>query len=181
MLFTKELYFLRPSKCKFEQTCITYLGLVVNGETLQINPKKADGLHNWPRELKTIKEIRSVLGVLGYQHPFIPHYADLARPLTALTKKKNPFKWTDECRTALNTLISAVTKGLVLAQPNLVSPFFLQVDVSAFATGAILTQQDERKKHRAIAFFSKTFNKAERNYDIHDRELLAVFQGLTHW
>ena len=181
MLFTKELYFLRPSKCKFEQTCITYLGLVVNGETLQINPKKADGLHNWPRELKTIKEIRSVLGVLGYQHPFIPHYADLARPLTALTKKKNPFKWTDECRTALNTLISAVTKGLVLAQPNLVSPFFLQVDVSAFATGAILTQQDERKKHRAIAFFLKTFNKAERNYDIHDRELLAVFQGLTHW
>ena len=104
---------------------MTYLGLVVNGETLQIDPKKADGLHNWPRELKTVKEVRSVLGVLGYQHPFIPHYADLARPLTALTKKNHPFKWTEECRTALGTLINAVTKGPILAQPDLSSPFFL--------------------------------------------------------
>ena len=180
-LFAKESYFLRPAKCEFEQTRVTYLGLVVDGETLRIDPKKADGLHNWPRELKTVKEVRSVLGVLGYQHPFIPHYADLARPLTALTKKDHPFKWTDECRTALDTLINAVTKGPVLAQPDLSLPFFLQVDASAYATGAILTQQDERKKHRAIAFFSKTFNEAERNYDIHDRELVAVYRGLTHW
>ena len=180
-LFAKESYFLRPSKCEFEKTRVTYLGLVVDGETLRIDPKKADGLHNWPRELKTVKEVRSVLGVLGYQRPFIPHYADLARPLTALTKKNHPFNWTEECRIALDTLINTVTKGPVLAQPDLSSPFFLQVDASAYATGAILTQLDERKKHRAIAFFSKTFNEAERNYDIHDRELLAVFRGLTHW
>ena len=137
--------------------------------------------HNWPRELKTVKEVRSVLGVLGYQRPFIPHYADLAHPLTALTKKDLPFKWTPECQAALDTLINVVTKGLVLAQPNLSSPFFLQVNASAYATGTILTQPDECKKHRAIAFFSKTFNEAERYYDIHDRELLAVFRGLTHW
>ena len=66
-LFTKESYFLHPAKCEFEQTRVTYLGLVVDGETLQIDPKKADGLHNWPRELKTVKQVRSVLGVLGYQ------------------------------------------------------------------------------------------------------------------
>ena len=180
-LFGRESYFLRPAKCEFEQTRVTYLGLVVDGETLRIDPKKADGLHNWPRELRTVKEVRSVLGVLGYQRPFIPHYANLARPLTALTKKDHPFRWTDECRTALDTLINAVTKGPVLAQPNLSLPFFLQVDASAYATGAILTQQDEQKKHRAIAFFSKTFNEAERNYDIHDRELVAVYRGLTHW
>lgn len=77
-LFTRESYFLRPSKCEFEKTHIEYLGLVMDGEKLTINPKKADGLHNWPRELKTVKEVRSVLGVLGYQCPFIPHYADVA-------------------------------------------------------------------------------------------------------
>ena len=180
-LFAKESYFLHPAKCKFEQTCITYLGPVVNGKTLRINPKKANSLHNWPRELKTVKEVRSILGVLGYQHPFITHYADLACPLTALTKKDHPFKWTEECWIALNTLINAVTKGPVLAQPDLSSPFFLQVDASANATGAILTQLDECKKHQAIAFFSKMFNEAERNYNIHERELLAVFRGLTHW
>ena len=54
-------------------------------------------------------------------------------------------------------------------------PFFLQVDASAYAMGAILSQQDERGKHQAVGFLSKTFNKAEQNYDIHDQELLAMF------
>ena len=125
-----------------------------------------------------MKEVRSVLGVLGYQRPFIPHYANIARPLTALTKKNTPFNWTMECRTALDTLITTVT---TLAQPDMSRPFFLQVDASAYATGAILSQKDDREKHRAVGFLSKTFNEAERNYNIHNRELLAVFWGLTHW
>ena len=86
-----------------------------------------------------------------------------------------------ECRTALDTLITTVTKGPTLAQPDMSRPFFLQVDASAYATGAILSQQDDRGKHRAVGFLSKMFNEAERNYDIHDRELLAVFPGLAHW
>ena len=128
-----------------------------------------------------MKEVQSVLGVLGYQQPFIPHYADIARPLTTLTKKNTPFNWTTECHTALKTLITAVTEGPTLAQPDMSQPFFLQVDASAYATGAILSQKDDRGKHRAIGFLLKTFNEAERNYDIHDQELLAVFRGLTHW
>jgi len=82
---------------------------------------------------------------------------------------------------ALDTLINAVTQGPTLAQPDLSLPFFLQVDASAYATGAILTQKDNRGKHRAVGFLSKTFNKVERNYDIHDQELLAVFRALSHW
>ena len=141
----------------------------------------ADGLHNWPRMLSMVKEVRSVLGVLGYQHPFIPHYANIAQPLTALTKKNHPFSWTLECRRALDTLIDAVTCNPTLAQPDVTLPFFLQVNASAYATGVILTQKDARGKHQAVGFLSKTFNKAECNYDIHDRELLAVFRALTHW
>ena len=180
-LFAQESYFLCPAKCEFEQTRIEYLGLIVDGEQLTIDPKKADSLHNWPRELTTVKEVRSVLGVLGYQHPFIPHYADITWPLTALTKKAQPFKWTKECWEALDILITAVTNGPKLSQPDLSWPFSLQVDASAYATGAILTQKDDRGKHKAVGFFLKTFNEAEHNYNIHDHELLAVFCGLTHW
>ena len=180
-LFAKESYFLRPAKCEFEQTRIEYLGLIVDGDTLTIDPKKADGLRNWPRELKTVKEVRSVLGVLGYQRPFIPNYANIAKPLTALTKKNQVFDWSPECRTALEKLISIVTNAPTLGQPDLTRPFQLQVDASAYATGAILTQADDRGKQQAVGYFSKTFNEAERNYDIHDRELLAVVRALKHW
>ena len=180
-IFQQHSYFLQPTKCEFEVAKIECLSLVVDGNTLSINPKKADGLHNWPRTLSTVKEVRSVLGVLGYQHPFIPHYADIARLLMALTKKDHPFSWTPECRKVLDTLIEAVTQGPTLAQPDLSSPFFLQVDALAYATGVILTQKDARGKHRAVGFLSKTFNEAERNHDTHDRELLAVFRALNHW
>ncbi len=60
-------------------------------------------------------------------------------------------------------------------------PFELEVDASAFAIGAILTQRDVRNKPQAVGYFSKAFTAAERNYDIHDRELLAVLWGLEHW
>ena len=48
-------------------------------------------------------------------------------------------------------------------------------------TRAILSQKDDRGKHQAVGFLSKTFNEVEQNYDIHDQELLAVFRGLTYW
>ena len=96
-----------------------------------------------------------MLGVLGYQRPFIPHYADIAQPLTALTKKNTPFEWTTECRTTLDTLISAVTEGPTLAQPDMSRPFFLQVDASAYATGAILSQQDNRENTEPSDFCQK--------------------------
>jgi hypothetical protein len=124
--------------------------------------------------------VRSILGVLGYQRPFIPNFANIAQPLVALTKKDQHFIWTPECMEALNTLIDTILDNPLLHQPNLSCPFFLQVDASAFATGVILTQKDDRGKHLAMGFHSQTFNDAKRNYDIHDWMFLTVFRGLTH-
>src|SRR6202453_1646626 len=138
-----------------------------NTNKLKPDPKKTNTLKDWPRTLTTVKEVRSVLGVLGYQRPFIPDYANIARPLVTLTKKDDPFTWSRECTTALNTLIDVVLANSSLRHPDLTRPFFLQVDASAFATGAILTQKDDRGKHLAVGFHSQTFNEAERNYDIH--------------
>src|SRR6202012_2201800 len=126
------------------------------------------------------KEVRSLLGVLGYQRPFIPNYTNIARPLVTLTKKDHPFEWTPECTTAMNTLIDTILANPTLQQPDLAKPFFLQVDASAFATGAILTQKDEQGKHSVVVLHSQTFNDVEHNYNIHDWELLAVFCGLTN-
>src|SRR6202012_1022819 len=174
-LLEEESYFLHPTKCTFEQRRVEYLGVVVEGGKILPDPKKTSALKDWPRTLSTVKEVRSILGVLGYQRPFIAHYADIARPLVALTKKNHPFVWTPECTTALNTLINTILTNHALQHPDLSKPFFLQVDASAFAMGSILTQKDDRGKHVAVALHSQTFNEAERNYDIHDREYHSFF------
>jgi hypothetical protein len=157
------------------------LGIIVNGNKLSPDPKKTNALKDWPRTLSTVKQVRSILGVLGYQRPFIPNYTNIARPLVALTKKTQAFLWTQDYTNTLNKLIDIILDNPSVLQPDLTKPFFLQVDASVFATGAILTQKDDRGKHLAIGFHSQTFNEAECNYNIHDRELLAVYRGLTHY
>ena len=87
--------------------------------------------------------------------------------------------WTAKCWQALDALIDTILSNPALHHTNVTNPFFLQVDASAYSTGAILTQNDDRGKHVAVGFHLQTFNEAEQNYDIHNRELLAVFRGLT--
>jgi len=121
------------------------------------------------------------MGVLGYQRPFIPGFVAIARPIVELTKKGTPFKWTEERRQALETLIQKVTTAPVLAYPDLERPFEMEVDASAYAVGAILFQKDDQGRKQDVGYYSKALNPAEHNYDIWDREFLAVIKVLGNW
>jgi hypothetical protein len=177
----KESLFLKLSKCEFEQEKAKYLGILVEKGTIHINPTKRNRLKDWPRQLSTVKQVRSTLGVLGYQQPFIKGFAHIAKPLMHLLKKGQTFEWTEECTAALDKLINIVTSDPVLQWPDQDKPFELEVDASQFALGAILYQRDDVGKLRPVAYHSETFNEAERGYDIHDRELLMVVKGLENW
>jgi hypothetical protein len=93
-IFEEHSYFLKPSKCEFECTKIDFLGVHLGHGQITINPSKIAGIKEWPQTLKSVKEVRSTLGVLGFQQPFIPGFADLAKPLTHLLKKDSTFTWT---------------------------------------------------------------------------------------
>jgi RNase H-like domain found in reverse transcriptase/Reverse transcriptase (RNA-dependent DNA polymerase) len=177
----RESLFLKAKKCRFEQKEIEFLGYVISQGTIKVDPTKCHGLDEWPRQLKNVKEVRSTLGVLGYQRQFIPRFAHLAHPLNELLKKNKKFEWTEECTQAVDALIKAVTSNPVLLRPDFKKPFVLEVDASQYATGAILYQQDEDEHWRPVGYYSKSFNEAERGYDIHDHELLAIVRGLEHW
>jgi RNase H-like domain found in reverse transcriptase/Reverse transcriptase (RNA-dependent DNA polymerase) len=180
-LLEEESFFLKLTKCKFEHKSIEYLGIMVKEGTIHIDPTKSDGPKSWPRQLSMVKQVRSMLGVLGYQRPFIKGYAHLARPLTDLLKKEVPFKWTEECMKALNELIDIVTSDLVLYRPDYDKPFELEVDASQFTTGAILYQRNKKGRLCPVAYHSKTLSELERGYNIHDHELLALMRGLENW
>ena len=144
----QKSYFLKASKTQFEKPQIELLGWLVGKEGIKIDPSKVSGIADWPRELKSVKEVRETLGVLGYQRAFIKNFAKIARPLHDLTKKDTIFKWTEECTAALDELIKAVTSEPVLFQPDFTKQFELEIDASLFAVGAVLFQRDEEGRRR---------------------------------
>ena len=91
-LLQKLSYFLKLRKCEFEQSSIKFLGWLVMQEGITIDPSKAKGLAQWPRQLKNLKELHCTLGILGYQRPFIRGYAKLTKLLTKLMCKGVPFQ-----------------------------------------------------------------------------------------
>src|SRR6266850_4274854 len=101
----EKSYFLKASKCEIMRPQITLLGWLVTGEGLRIDPSKVTGISEWPRTLMSVRQVRKTMGVLGYQRPFIPGFAAIAKPIIELTKKGTPFEWTEEQRQAPETLI----------------------------------------------------------------------------
>jgi hypothetical protein len=177
----KESFFLKAAKCKFEKQQVKYLGLILDGNTIKPNPVKVNGLKTWPRTLKMVMEVRSMLGLLNYHQAFIPGFSHIVKSLTQLLKKNIKFMWIENCTKALNRIINILTTKPVLTHPNPKKPFKLEVDASDYATGAILFQHDEQGKPKPLGFHSKTLSKEEMNYDIYDKELTAMDQGLDVW
>jgi len=168
-IFEEHSYFLKLSKCIFEQLEVNFLGVCLGHGEISIDPSKIAGIKDWPTTLKSVKEVWSTLGVLGFQQPFIPGFAMIAKPLTNLLKKTSPFLWTEECTTALTTLRDIVTSEPVLIPPDQDWQFILEVDASQYAIGAILYQADKTMtdhKGKPIlwpcGYHSQTFSATEQ-------------------
>jgi len=69
----------------------------------------------------------------------------------------------------------------VLAAPDLDNKMRMEVDASDYATESVLLMEGEDGKWRLVAFLSKSLNKTERNYEIYDKEMLAIIRGLESW
>jgi hypothetical protein len=178
--------FLKPEKCLFEQKHMEFLGVVLENGTIQMDPAKIQGVADWPRP-KSVRDVRAFLEFTGFYRYFVPNYSIIARPLIDLTKKATVFHWETRQETAFLTLKRHMCSKPVLRQPDCTQPFFLATDVSAYGVGAVLSQEGDfnaRTKNfiqQPIAYYSATFTPTERNYDIYERELLAVIKALENW
>ena len=155
-----------------------------------MNLKKLESVKNWAVP-NNPTEIWKFLGFTGYYRYFVPNYLQIAWPLLHLTKKMTPWEWTNVQQLAFNLLKALMCEAPVLIQPNFEKKFFLQVNASAYSMGAILSQEGEtttpslEKRQKPalhpIAFYSATFTPTEWNYNIYNRELLAMTKALYHW
>ena len=174
-----NLYF-KLEKCIFHAPHIDYLGVILEKGVTCMDPIKIAGIKDWPMPAK-VKDIHSFLGFCNFYHTFIRGFANVARPLNALTKKDCGWNWTHKHQNTFNTLKARVTSEPILAHPELDKQFELEVDASGFAVGAVLLQKKEDGKRHPIGYYSSTLNEAKRNYDIYDLELLAIVKALKHW
>ena len=175
-LAKNDLY-LKPEKCFFDKTSIEYLGVIISEGHIKMDPTKISGITQWP-VLKKLKDLQSFLGFCNFYHRFIEHYSAIARPLFALCKKETPYTWTKDRKDAFCALIYAFTVAPVLALPDNSLPYRLITDASDFALSAILEQPDTLNRWHPVAFYSKSLLPAKQNYDIHDKELLAIVRAL---
>ncbi|GLB33349.1 putative retrotransposable element tf2 155 kda protein type 1-like [Lyophyllum shimeji] len=173
--------FLKPEKCEFERTEIEYLGLIISHGTASMDPVKVAGVAEWPVP-KNKKEVQSFLGFTNFYRRFIRDFSHHARPLFDLTAKDVAWTWGSGQQDAFDSLKRAITSKPVLIFPDDDRPFRVEADSSDFATGAVLSQQSpEDEKWHPVAFYSKSLNAVERNYEIHDKEMLAIIRALEEW
>jgi hypothetical protein len=174
----KHKLYLKPEKCEFEKTKIEYLGMIISEGFVQMDPVKVKGVADWPIP-KLKRHVQEFLGFTNFYRRFIKDYGKIAKPLTILTGNVK-WKWDVEQQLAFDNLKEAVCSAPVLAIPNNQDPFKVETDASDFAVGGTLSQQQDGVWH-PVAFLSKAMTETERNYEIYDKELLAVMTALDHW
>ena len=172
---------LKASKCNFFKKHIQYLGHLVSGEGIEPLPEKLEAVRKMPPPT-TPKEVRQFLGLVGYYRKFVPKFADIARPLTNLTKLDVPYEWNNRCQEAFEFLKQMLLKEPILKYPDPSKPYTLFTDASKFAWACVLTQEYEhefdgkkRKILHPITYMSGLFKGSQVNWATLTKEAYAIY------
>jgi hypothetical protein len=177
----KHKLYLRHDKCKFEKTCIKYLGIIISHNCVEMDPVKIVGVAERPVPTSK-KEVQSFMGFTNFYCRFVSNFSHHARTLFDLTKKDVRFSWGNHEQDAFNWLKELVTSALVLALPDSECLYHIEADSSGVAMGAVLSQPSlEDDKWHLVAFLSKSLSAVEHNYEIHDMEMLTIIRALEEW
>ena len=170
----------KPEKCEFERDRVEYLGYILSPEGLTMAADKVKVIQDWP-EPRKVKDVQSFLGFANFYRRFIYNFSDIVVPLTRLTCKNISFVFGEKERNSFNFLKTAFTSAPVLSHwvPN--CPIIVETDASDYALAAILSIQLENGEIHPVAFHSRSFNSTELNYDVHDKELFAIFEAFRTW
>ncbi|GJY59050.1 reverse transcriptase domain-containing protein [Tanacetum coccineum] len=159
-------------KCHFMVNEGIMLGHKVSSKRLEVDKAKIDVIAKLPPPTN-VKAIISFLGHAGFYRRFIKDFSKISCLMTKLLEKDSVFNFDEECNKAFETLKEKLTNAPIMVSPNWSLPFELMCDASDYAVGAVLGQRDE-KHFRPIHFASKTLNRAQQNYTVTEKELLAV-------
>ncbi|CAM4669362.1 unnamed protein product [Lepidochelys kempii] len=169
----------KAKKCQLGLNRVTYLGHQVGQGTISPLQAKVDAIQKWPVP-KSKKQVQSFLGLAGYYRRFVPHYSQIAAPLTDLTKKKQPnaVQWTGKCQKAFNKLKATLMSDPVLRAPDFDKPFLVTTDASERGVGAVLMQKGPDQEFHPVVFLSKKLSGRESNWSVTEKECYAIVYAL---
>ena len=164
---------LKPEKCKMLQTEVIFLGHMVSAAGIKPSPTNISKILDWPRP-KTPRQVKQLVAMGSYYRRYVRDYASIVRPMVELTKKGKRFIWSEACHHSFESIKKALVSADVMGYSlNEAGEFMLDVDASDIGIGGILHQEQDGRE-RVIAYASRALNKAEKNYCITEKELLAV-------
>uniref|UniRef100_A0AAQ4P5C7 ribonuclease H n=1 Tax=Gasterosteus aculeatus aculeatus TaxID=481459 RepID=A0AAQ4P5C7_GASAC len=173
--------YVKAEKSEFHATTVSFLGFIVAPGNVQMDSAKVSAVADWPTP-DNRKKLQQFLGFANFYRRFIRGFSATAAPLHALTPPQVPFRWSADADAAFRELKRRFTTAPILTLPDPARQFVVEVDASSEGIGAILSQRAEGDhKLHPCAFLSRRLTPAERNYDVGDRELLAVKAALEEW
>ena len=178
--------FCNPKKCAFFLTEMDFLGHHISARGIEPNTSKIQKILDWPVPTNST-EVRAFLGLVRYIASFLPKLADHTHVLTPLTNKiaKDLFSWTAQHQYAFDSIKALVVGADCLTVVDHTNPgknkIFVTCDASDWRTGACLSFGETWETARPVAYDSMQLNSAEKNYPIHEKELLAIIRALKKW
>ena len=175
---------LKMEKCSFLKKHIQYLGHIVSGDGINPVPEKLSSIQQMPQPY-TPKEVKQFLGLVSYYRKFIPRYADIVRPLNALTRKDTEFVWNDVCQKSFDLLKAMVSEEPILVYPDPSKPYVLFMDASKYAWSCVLTQEYTHeidgktiKILHPISYQSGLFKGSQLNWACLTKEAYAICMSI---
>ena len=171
---------MNPKKCSLATSEVKYLGYIVNGQGVRVDPDKVNVILNFPTP-RNVKELKSFLGMVGYWRRWIKGLSEMIAPLNHLTSKNVPYQWSQECQDSFNKVKSALVNPPILSYPNFDgSSFILQTDASKHGLGFILSQI-QKGEEKVLSYGSRATSDVESRYSATELEALAVVAGIKRY
>lgn len=174
-ILRKEKLYARREKCVFNKPEALYLGHIVSKSGVRVDPKKTAVVRDWVTP-RNPHEVRQFLGLSNYFRKFIQGYSTLVTPMINLCKDTVPWLWSPECQSAFDGVKHSLVCSTALRPPDFTKPFEVIADASLHGIGAVLVQEG-----CPLAFYSRKFIPAEKNYTTGEQELLASVEAMKEW
>jgi hypothetical protein len=167
-------------KCHFFQSEVKYLGLIVGCDGIKMDPAKIKIIEEWQAP-KNVTDIKAFLGFAGFYRRFIRNFSKILLPIINLEKKGTPFIWSDACEAAFQYIKDEFMKQPILKTFEWDVETILETDASDYVSAGVMSQKDEEGVLRPVAFYTKKHTPTECNYEIYDKELMAIIRCLEEW